>query len=178
MVSYPRCPHDYLSMGNRYLLIVSLLQMLNTILSLLLQKANNMASVDGSKSWLGASDEIYDMVCGPCKTENLNKEAKHYCEQCQEHLCDACQGAHRKLKATKNHSILSGRHMPKASGVTPRPACSVYCSCNQNREVVVYCEDHDDVFAIRARLSNTGDVKLSPFKIKAVAMQRRNSIQL
>ena len=119
--------------------------MLNTILSLLLQKSNNMASVDGSKSWLGASDETFDIVCGPCKTENVNKEAKHYCEQCQEHLCDACQGAHRILKATKNHSILSGRHMPKASGVTPRPACSVYCSCNQNREVVVYCEDHDDV---------------------------------
>ena len=119
--------------------------MLNTILSLLLQKSNNMASVDGSKSWLGASDEIYDMVCGPCKTENLSKEAKHYCEQCQEHLCDACQGTHSKLKATKNHSILSGRHMPKASGMTPQPACSVYCSCNQNREVVLYCEDHDDV---------------------------------
>ena len=118
--------------------------MLN-IISLFLQKTNNMASVDGSKSWLGASDEIYDIVCGPCKTENVNKEAKHYCEQCQEHLCDACQGAHRKLKATKSHNILSGRHMPKASGVTPRLACSVYCSCNQNQEVVVYCEDHDDV---------------------------------
>ena len=104
-----------------------------------------MASVDGSKSWLGASDEIYDMVCGPCKTENVNKEAKHYCEQCQEHLCDACQGAHRTLKATKSHNILSGSHMPKASGVTPRPACTVYCSCNQNQEVAVYCEDHDDV---------------------------------
>ena len=104
-----------------------------------------MASVDGSKSWLGASDEIYDIVCGPCKTENVNKEAKHYCEQCQEHLCDACQGAHRKLKATKSHNILSESHMPKASGVTPRPVCSVYCSCNQNQEVVVYCEDHDDV---------------------------------
>ena len=118
--------------------------MLN-IISLFLQKTNNMASVDGSKSWLRASDEIYDMVCGPCKTDNVNKEAKHYCEQCQEYLCDACQGAHRKLKATKSHNILSGRHMPKASGVTPRPVCSVYCSCNQNREVVVYCEDHNDV---------------------------------
>ena len=104
-----------------------------------------MASVDGSKSWLGASDEIYDIICGPCKTENVNKEAKHYCEQCQEHLCDACQGAHRKLKATKSHNILSGSHMPKASGVTPRPACSVSCSCSQNQEVAVYCEEHDDV---------------------------------
>ena len=104
-----------------------------------------MASVDGSKSWLGASDEIYDIVCGPCKTDNVNKQAKHYCEQCQEHLCDACQDTHRKLKATKTHNILSGHHMPKASGVTPRPACSVYCSCHQNRGVAVYCEDHDDV---------------------------------
>ena len=119
--------------------------MLNTISLLLLQKSNNMASVDGSKSWLGASDEIYDIVCGPCKTENVNKEAKHYCEHCQEHLCDSCQGAHRKLKATKSHNILSGSHMPKASGVTPRPVCSVSCSCTQNREVVLYCEDHDDV---------------------------------
>ena len=35
--------------------------------------------------------------------------------------------------------------MPKASGVTPRPVCSVSCSCNQNQEVAVYCEDHDDI---------------------------------
>ena len=104
-----------------------------------------MASVDGSKSWLAASDEIYDIVCGPCKTDNVNKEAKYYCEQCQEYLCDSCQDTHRKLKATKNHSILSGHHMPTSSGVTQRPDCSVYCSCSQNREVMVYCEDHDDV---------------------------------
>ena len=104
-----------------------------------------MASVDGSKSWLGASDETYDIVCGPCKTDNINKEAKHYCEQCQEHLCHACQDAHRKLKATKNHNILSGHHMPTSSDVTQRPACNVSCICSQNREVVVYCEDHDDV---------------------------------
>ena len=104
-----------------------------------------MASVDGSKSWLGASDEAYDIVCGPCKTDNVNKEAKHYCEQCQEHLCDSCQDTHRKLKATKNHNILSGHHMPTSSEVIQRPACSVYCNCNQNQEVEVYCEDHDDV---------------------------------
>ena len=104
-----------------------------------------MASVDGSKSWLGASDETYDIVCVFCKTDNVNKEAKHYCEQCQEYLCNVCQDSHRKLKATKNHNILSGHHMPTSLGVTPRPACSVSCSCSQNQEVVVYCEDHDDV---------------------------------
>ena len=104
-----------------------------------------MASVDGSRSWSGASDETYDIVCGPCKTDNVNKEAKHYCEQCQEYLCNVCQDSHRKLKATKNHNILSGHHMPTSSDVTQRPACSVSCSCSQNREVVVYCEDHDDV---------------------------------
>ena len=37
------------------------------------------------------------------------------------------------------------QHLPKASEVTQRLACNVYCSCNQNREVVVYCEDIDDV---------------------------------
>ena len=104
-----------------------------------------MASVDGSKSWLGASDETCDIVCGPCKTDYVKKEAKHYCEQCQEHLCDSCQDTHRKLKATKNHSILSGHHMPTSSDVIQRPACSVYCSCNQNQEVEVYCEEHHDV---------------------------------
>ena len=104
-----------------------------------------MASVDGSKSLLGASDETYDIICGPCKTDNINKEAKHYCEQCHEHLCHACQDAHRKLKATKNHNILSGHHMPTSSDVTQRPAYNVSCICSQNREVVVYCEDHDDV---------------------------------
>lgn len=68
-----------------------------------------MASLDGSNSLQGASAEIFDFVCDSCQTENVVKEAEHFCHQCQQHLCNACEEVHRKLKATKSHDILSGR---------------------------------------------------------------------
>ena len=35
------------------------------------QVKTKMASVDGSRSLQGASDELYDAICGPCKLTTL-----------------------------------------------------------------------------------------------------------
>ena len=71
-----------------------------------------MASVDGSRFLQGAADVMYGFVCGPCKANNVEREARHYCENCPEYLCGQCQDFHSTLTLTKNHRIVTGNQLP------------------------------------------------------------------
>ena len=103
-----------------------------------------MASVDGSRSLQGASDEVHTNICGPCKNDDIERGANHYCQDCPEYLCDHCKDHHRKLRLTKNHRIVSGSQVPAVSSIRGRPSIVVYCSCNRKQEVQYFCEDHKD----------------------------------
>lgn len=124
-----------------------------------------MASVAGSKSRsiYKASDEAFDNLCGPCKNGNVEKEAKHYCQVCAEYLCDSCRDYHRRLSATANHKILSGSKLPPSTA-RAGTRLAIYCSCNRNQEVAVYCEDHQYVVCtscqtVKHRKCKTGNVQ-------------------
>ena len=101
-----------------------------------------MASVDGSKSIQASSDKLFDHACGPCKTEGKENEARKYCEDCAEYLCDSCVTIHRNFPLVKSHSIVNARAVPDAA--TGR-RLTIYCACNKTQEVEFYCEDHADV---------------------------------
>lgn len=78
-----------------------------------------MASVDGSKSIQGASDEMFDNTCGPCKEDNIEKGADQYCVDCGVYLCDQCKDFHRKLPLSKNHKVVFGsQHLAAVSLVS------------------------------------------------------------
>ena len=104
-----------------------------------------MASVDGSTSVQGASDELYDVICGPCQTDNLYKQAHHYCNECREYLCNSCKDVHRKLAMSKNHTILPAKQIPAPTSGSQRLGSAPYCSCNKNQHVEFVCEDHKEV---------------------------------
>ena len=106
-----------------------------------------MASVDGSKSIQAASDELFDHVCGPCQIGGNDKEAKKYCSDCSEYLCDPCVSYHRTLALTKNHKIVPANSESFDTG----RCLTVYCGCNKNQEVEFYCEDHADVICRRCQ---------------------------
>ena len=130
----------------------------------MLAETQIMASVDGSKSLQGASDELYDIICGPCQTDNLDKQGNHYCNECREYLCKSCKDAHRKLAISKGHTILSGKQIPSRTSDSQRPGFAAYCSCNKNQQVEFYCEDHTEVFCspckmVKHRNCKTADVQ-------------------
>ena len=100
-----------------------------------------MASVDGSKSLLAASDELCDNICGPCKSEGNKKEARQYCVDCSEYLCGSCVNFHGKLPTLKHHKIVSANTV--SVGTSRR--LTIYCGCNKNKEVEFYCAGHADV---------------------------------
>lgn len=127
-----------------------------------------MASVDGSRSLQGACDEVFDISCGPCKTEKAVKEAKSYCTDCMEYLCNDCKDAHLKFKMSKHHKILSGNEMPTSVTENQRPSFSVYCSCNQNQAVSVYCEKHEEVVCQSCKTVKHRNCKLVSIQEKSI----------
>ena len=100
-----------------------------------------MASVDGSKSVHTASDEIFDNLCVPCHARGIVKEAKNYCLDCSEYLCEPCIDYHRKLTFTKNHKIVSTDKVP----LDTSRRLTINCECKKSQEVGFYCENHDEV---------------------------------
>ena len=124
-----------------------LLQLLDTLLyrKYYISDEIKMASVDGSRSLQGASDVLHEFLCGPCKTDNIERKARHYCDECSEYLCNQCEDVHRKLQLTKNHGIVSGNQLPATGSARRTRGVVVYCGCNKSQEVAFYCEEHKDV---------------------------------
>ena len=110
-----------------------------------------MASVDGSKSVIVTSHEIH--CSGSCSYRGSDKEAKSYCNEYQEYLCDPCAESHKGLKLTRSHQLLPVTDVsrPQNSFVS----CLVLCDCSQNIGVSVYCEDHNDVICLSCQTVKT-----------------------
>ena len=128
-----------------------------------------MASVDGSRSLQGASDEVHTNICGPCKNDDVERGANHYCQDCPEYLCDHCKDHHRKLRLTNYHRIVSGSQVPAVSSIRGRPSIVVYCSCNRKQEVQYFCEDHQDTVCDLCKSSKHYKCKVSGIQDKSSA---------
>ena len=127
-----------------------------------------MASVDGSKSIQGASDEMFDNTCGPCKEDNIEKGANQYCVDCGVYLCNQCKDFHRKLPLSKNHKVVLGsQNLAAISLVSQGSGPAHYCGCNTNKEVEFYCENHEDVMCGPCR-------SIKHHKCKAVSVQEKS----
>ena len=119
-----------------------------------------MASVDGSRSYLGGSDEVIQHTCVPCKDDGETKEANYLCEFCNIFLCFDCRNDHKTFKATKNHSIVSAQLIQSSA----KGAFAILCGCDQKRALEVYCETHAEVIcptceAIKHRNCKTCSIK-------------------
>ena len=49
-------------------------------------------------------DKVYHL-CESCIEDGVDKEAKHYCQDCKQKICESCKDYHRKLSVTRNHTI-------------------------------------------------------------------------
>ncbi|CAC5357655.1 unnamed protein product [Mytilus coruscus] len=47
----------------------------------------------------------YTNTCGPCKYNDKITEASHFCDTCEENLCEGCMSSHRSQKMARNHRI-------------------------------------------------------------------------
>ena len=110
-----------------------------------------------SESMQSASDEVIDIVCGPCMSVGDAKEAKKYCNDCIECLCDPCLNHHAKLSLTKNHKITSVQKL--------------YSGAFQHREVNVRMTlDREDPFISGCAVMTNGYVVICDTNNKKIKL--------
>ena len=123
-----------------------------------------MASVDGSRSLLGASDEADTHICGACQ-----RKAEYYCKDCLEYLCTPCKDYHKKLPVTKNHILVSAGQASVNTTICGRPNTVIYCRCNKQQEVQYYCDDHKEILCDLCKETKHYKCHTSTIQIKSSA---------
>ena len=138
----------------------------------------SMALVGGTISLLGSSDEMFKIMCDPCKLKRVEHEAGYYCTDCKEYLCRDCKNYHGRFKWLKGHKILSVDRMSKQAPKLNSQGCNVLCTCNQNRDVEVYCQEHDDVICISCKISKHNKCTIYSIKEESAtySMERFDSV--
>ena len=86
------------------------------------------------------SDEISFQDCDVCTFQNVTSEAVSYCTIFSEYLCAACDKAHRGLKLTRNHKLLTGSNLPSASTTTKPTSSIMFCEHHKTMIVDMYCK--------------------------------------
>ena len=81
-----------------------------------------------------------DILCGICETQHITKYADHWCPECDEGLCAACENHHKSSKGTRNHGIISIENYQKL------PSCiseiGHHCQ-DHNTKYTNFCQIHD-----------------------------------
>jgi hypothetical protein len=101
---------------------------------------------------LSASDEYYDFTCTPCTKEKRNIQAKKYCVDCKNYLCENCIKQHNRFGLMKNHRVVDKTEAKRyksnvvPSDVVPSDVIPVQtCDAHIGKILDMYCESHEEV---------------------------------
>ena len=107
-----------------------------------------------SLSLSAGNDEYIIYECDACKFRNITSEATAYCTSCPSYLCQRCEQAHRGIKATMDHTILTGADFPPDVS-KPRPTLPLlYCEDHKTMTLSFYCKNHGTVICGTCKLNN------------------------
>lgn len=45
-------------------------------------------------------------ICKPCKSNDIVREARFFCDNCDEYMCNTCKDVHNKFKKLREHTVL------------------------------------------------------------------------
>ncbi|CAC5394676.1 unnamed protein product [Mytilus coruscus] len=87
--------------------------------------------------------------CGPCGYDDVTKEAKRWCTNCQEGLCEDCEKAHIKNKISRNHKVISIDDYRKIENVSISEVCE-----HHGENLEWFCKTHDKALCMVCVTSN------------------------
>jgi len=86
--------------------------------------------------------------CDACKFDDSLVEAKGFCVSCTEYLCQMCCRDHKRIKATRSHTLLENDEMPFDKGPFQRLHKLTRCETYQDHELAYECVDHKTVICV------------------------------
>ncbi|KAK3604074.1 hypothetical protein CHS0354_014380 [Potamilus streckersoni] len=83
-----------------------------------------------------------DRLCDACNTEGAATLAEGFCLLCKEAMCGDCLKVHRKLKISKDHTIISVEELTSNPENLMTLAEGFTCSEHHGEDIKYYCKDH------------------------------------
>ena len=81
--------------------------------------------------------EPTETQCGSCE----DGRATGYCRDCSEFVCDECQAAHKRIKSTRNHQIVTVAELQaQATNLIPPKKVIPNCPRHPENALKIYCE--------------------------------------
>ena len=81
--------------------------------------------------------ESNETQCGGCE----DGKATGYCRDCGDFICDDCQAAHKRVKLSKNHQIVTLEEVnAQATNLIPPKKAVPRCRKHSNKKLKIYCE--------------------------------------
>ncbi|XP_060561285.1 uncharacterized protein LOC132721053 [Ruditapes philippinarum] len=99
-----------------------------------------MAEVDGRSTLTDI-----DIVCTPCFEDDIREQAVKYCPECQEFLCTGCTRHHGRQRMSRSHKLVDKNEAKQG----PHFAVQAKCLYHPDREIEMYCEEHDMVYCLK-----------------------------
>ncbi|CAC5356917.1 unnamed protein product [Mytilus coruscus] len=81
--------------------------------------------------------------CGPCRYDDVTKDAKRWCTNCEEGLCEDCEHAHKKSKISRDHQVISIEDYRKIENVSISQVCE-----HHEENLEMFCKTHDEVLCM------------------------------
>ncbi|XP_062599876.1 E3 ubiquitin-protein ligase TRIM56-like [Saccostrea cucullata] len=84
-----------------------------------------------------------DVLCEPCKRASEKRNAKFYCRDCMDSLCESCLTYHhRRIRHYESHIVTDISKYPQEV-MTKELIVEEPCMIHKNKVLEVYCFDHE-----------------------------------
>ncbi|KAK3609435.1 hypothetical protein CHS0354_001366 [Potamilus streckersoni] len=93
------------------------------------------------QSILPAKSKV-DRLCDARNSEGVHAPAEGYCVACKESMCIDCLKVHKKLKISKDHTIISVDELACNPRNVMKLANGFTCSEHHGEDIKYYCKDH------------------------------------
>ena len=81
--------------------------------------------------------------CNACQRQGKSEEAKSWCINCGEAMCETCERCHNNLKLGTLHKVIPIDKLDTSG--SPLQSLDIYCSDHPERKLEAYCSDHSIV---------------------------------
>ena len=83
------------------------------------------------------AEDDNDTNCGSCE----NGKATGYCNDCGDFLCDECQAAHKRVKLSRNHKLISLDELKaQVTSLVPPKKAVPHCPKHSGNDLKIYCD--------------------------------------
>ena len=78
-----------------------------------------------------------DKNCGSCE----DGKATGYCNDCEDFVCNKCQAAHKRIKLSRNHKLISLEELKcQVTNLVPPKKATPNCSQHSENPLKIYCD--------------------------------------